>query len=244
MAVGVAWNGGDRGDDLVHRLDEAQRLATACGDVPTIARGLSLQADIASQRDGDFARATALLDQALDTWQSLDDGLNVLRMRYCIACVSFAAGRFQLACTQIDPVIEEARRLHAWGRLAQSLNVRGSSLKRLHAWADAKADLGESLRVAWCELALWNVAYALWNLPHALARTRQPEDAQRLAGFVSAFWVQGFGPLKPSMARELRLVRRLAQVQLSPQDAAGAFESGRRLALAQAVALALSAVST
>ncbi len=243
MAVGVAWNGGERGDRLLQRLDEAQALARACADVPTLARIFSLRADIASQRDADFDRAAALLDQALVTWQSLDDDLNVLRMRYCIACLSFAANRQALASAQIDPVIAEARRLHAWGRLAQSLNVRGSARKRLRLWGAARNDLAESLRVAWGELALWNVAYALWNLPHALARTQQPVAAQQVAGFIAKFWLEGFGPLKPTMVRELLRVRRLATVQLGSPSATAAFEAGQRLALAEAVALALAAAA-
>ncbi len=242
MDTAIAWQGGERGPLLLAQLHEAQTLAEACHDLPTLARIDSLHADIVCQRDANFALATQLFSRASKRWLDIGDLLSVLRMQYCLACVSFSSHRQHDACAQIDPVIAEARSLHAWGRLSQSLNVRGSARKKLRQWGAAKADLGESLRVAWNALSPWNVAYVFWNLPHALACSGQAQVAQQLSGFIEHHWSEHFGPLNPAFQKEIRRVRRVAGLRIDRATSQAAFDAGARLSPAAAVALALAAV--
>ena len=119
------------------------------------------------------------------------------------------------------------------------LNVRGNAQMGLRRWPEAAASLRESSRLAWETLALHELAHSLWNLPRALAHIEQPETALRLASFAAQFWETRFGQLSPADLHYLRLVQRLAACRLDRRRREQLGAEGRRLGLAEAVAMAL-----
>jgi hypothetical protein len=93
--------------------------------------------------------------------------------------------------------------------------------------------------VAWDSLALHELAYALWNLPRALAHVHEPERAVRVAAFAESFWQGRFGRLTTGDRRDMQRIRRLATVQIGARRVDALWAEGATLSLAEAVALAL-----
>jgi predicted ATPase len=242
MRTIVAWGSGERGPLLLDWLDQAQRSAQAAGDAAVQARVDGVRADVLAYRDGDIASAQALHARALAVWLAQGDALAVLRSRFSAAQVTFTANLHEEAIRQVGALAAEAERLQSWLVMAQCLNVRGACHIALRRWPEACRDIGSSLQVAARALDTWNTALALWTLLQPLAQAGQTAAAQQLAGFISGFWAQRFGPLFPAYQSYLRRTRRLAAVTIGQSAAAAAFATGQGLTLAQAVALAQAAV--
>lgn len=242
MRTIVAWGSGERGPQLLAWLDEAQHDALAGGDVALQARVDGVRADVLAYRDHDIARAEQLHARALAVWRAHGDELAILRSRFSAGQVAFMAKRFDETGQLMGLLAADAQRLHSGLIRAQCLNVRGACHIGLRRWADASRDIGESLQVAAQALDHWNAALAIWTLLQPLAHAGQPEAAQRLAGFISEFWTQRFGPLFPAYQSHLRRCRRLATVTVGRQAATAAFAAGQVMTLAEAVALAQAAV--
>jgi tetratricopeptide (TPR) repeat protein len=199
----------------------------------------ALRAFLTNRNQRDHARATALHEQALALWRAGGNRHAVASGLYNLAVVDYAADRHEAALEGLRPVLAQARADQDWRRTSQSLNVIGGALAELHRWAEAAEAYGECIGVAWRSLAPHDLAYGLWNMPHALAHLRQPERAWRMMAFASHFWRTRFGPLDAESLRELQRVRRLCAVQLGPARLATLHDEGAAMSLAQAVALAL-----
>jgi tetratricopeptide (TPR) repeat protein len=231
---------GRAGASLLPLLDEAQALSEASGDAVSLALLAACRADIVRD-SGDLAQAEALQRSALATHEARGDRIGVLRCRYSLALLAHRRRDHRLMLAEINPVVDEARKLQIWVRLAASLNVRAEALKQLRRWPDAADDLRSALQVAWQALAVFEAAYVLSSLPYLMVRTGQAERGMVLAGFFGAHWQQRFGPLLAGSAhKELARVQRLARRVLGAAACSEALAAGARLSGADAVALALS----
>ncbi|MEO6276462.1 NB-ARC domain-containing protein [Roseateles sp.] len=239
MATQAAVNAGERSRALLAQLDEAQAISEGLGDVVTQARIASCRADVV--RVDDLAQAEALQRGALAVWEAYGDRIGVMRVRYNLAILAYRARNYEAMRAEIEPVIDEARRLQAWMRLSASLNVHGGALMGLRRWAEAAADTAASLRMAWQLLAPLEMAAAMSNLPYLLLRSGKPEEAVQMAGFFSVYWPARFGPLWAEDEAELRRVQRIARRVLGAARSRACFEQGKSLTPAQGVALALAA---
>ncbi len=226
------------GPSLLPLLDEAQALSEGAGDATALAVIKACRADIV--RDGgDLAQAEALQRSALSTHEAQGDRIGAMRCRYSLALLDHRRRDFVRMLADIDPVVDEARRLQTWVRLAASLNVRAEAHRRLRRWQAAADDLRAGLRVAWDSLAAIEAAYTMSNLAYAVLRTGHPALAMTLAGFFSAHWQHRFGPLlADGTRRELAHVQRLCRHALGEAACAEALAAGARLSAAEAVALA------
>ena len=222
-------------------LDEAQPLADACGDPGLRASLLALRAFIANVAERDLARAEALHAQALALWEHAGDTIAANNGRYNLAVCAMRARRHGEVLERLAGVADQARAQHDWRLLSQAWNVEGEAHWGLRDWRAAADAYRRSAELAWSVLAAQPLAYALWNLPHALARLREPERAARVGAAAERFWVAQIGPLDASDQRELRLLRRLVAVQIGRARADAAWRAGAALGTAEAVALALQA---
>jgi predicted ATPase len=220
-------------------LDEAEPLAAQLGEPGLRASLLALRAFITNIAQRDLARAEALHAQALALWEEAGDAISANNGRYNLAVCALRARRFAQVLAQLDLVAAEATALHDWRLLSQAHNVAGEAHWGLRQWAAAAAAYRRSVELAWSTLAQQPLAYALWNLPHALARQRDPERAARLGAAAERFWVAQIGPLDAADQRQLRLLRRLVAVQIGPARTEAAWRAGAALGAAAAVALAL-----
>jgi predicted ATPase len=221
-------------------IDEGERLAVQAGDLELEASFCALRAFIANH-ERDSVTGEALHARALAMWERLGNRHAVNSGRYNLAVSAQIAGRQHEALDRLAQLEPDARALHDWRRLSQTLNVRGNAQSELHCWADAVVAFRECIRVAWDCMALHELAYGLWNLPRALAHVRDAERAVELAAFVARFWETRFGALSPSDRHDLRRLRRLALCQIDARRQDALWERGQRLPLAEAVALALRA---
>lgn len=219
-------------------LDAAEALAAASADLDLQAGVQTLRANLANGRR-DYAVAEALHEKALALWERQGNQHAIHSGRYSLAVCAQNAGRNAQALERLDGIESSARLLHDWRRVSQMLNVRGNAQMGLRRWAEAAASLRESSRLAWETLALHELAHSLWNLPRALAHIEQPEAALRLASFAAQFWETRFGQLSRADLRYLRLVQRLAACRLARRRCEQLWAEGRRLGLAEAVAMAL-----
>lgn len=236
----VRWRSSRSADGLAPLIDEALRLAQAQADLDLQASLLALQAFIANV-GRDVTRGEALHGQALALWERIGHPQQINSGRYNLAVSEQAAGRHAQALARLDALIGGARALQDWRRLGQSLNVRGLALAAQRRWAEAAASYRECIVLGWDCMSPHELAYALWNLPRALAHSRQPGDAERavqLGAFIARYWPEHFGPLGRGDRHDLRRLRRLARCQLDAARLGALWAAGERLSLAAAVQLA------
>jgi hypothetical protein len=220
-------------------LDEAEPLAESVGEPGLRASLHALRAFIANIAQRDLARAEALHMQALALWEAAGDAISANNGRYNLAVCALRARRFEQVLERLEHVAAQASAMHDWRLLSQAHNVAGEAHWGLRQWDAAAAAYRRSVELAWSTLAQQPLAYALWNLPHALARQRDAERAARLGAAAERFWVAQVGPLDAADQRQLRLLRRLVAVQIGPARTEAAWRAGAALGAAEAVALAL-----
>ncbi len=238
-AASVEWRTLRQAAGPLAWLDEAGPLAAASGDAGLRASLLALRAFIANIAERDLARAEQLHAQALALWEQAGDAIAANNGRYNLAVCALRARRHAQVLEQLDEVVAQAHAQHDWRLLSQAHNVAGEAHWGLRQWAEAAAAYQRSVELAWSALAQQPLAYALWNLPHALARQREPERAARLGAAAERFWIAQIGPLDAADQRQLRLLRRLVAVQVGPARTEAAWRAGGRLGAADTVALAL-----
>jgi len=235
----VLWRSTRDASRVEPLLVQAEGLLQEHPDDDLRASLFALRAFLANRNQRDHALATALHEQALALWRASGNRHAVASGLYNLGVVEYAADRYEAALARLRPVLEQARADEDWRRTSQSLNVIGGALDELRRWPEAADAFRECVEVAWRTLAPHDLAYGLWNMPHALARLREPDRAWRMMSFASHFWRTRFGALDPDSLRELRWVRRLCAVQLGAVRLATLQAEGEALSLAQAVALAL-----
>ncbi|MFN0186873.1 MAG: ATP-binding protein [Aquabacterium sp.] len=221
------------------QLHEALDLARGAG-------ALSLQASILTtlgalaRKAGRRADAVALQQQALAAWTEAGDAAGCLTgMGNLVLALAEDPQRREEARLLARRMLDGTRAAQDWGRHASGCINLGEVLCGQRRWAEAAQAYREALALGWRTLDMLPLAYALWNLPHALAHQRRPRDALQLAAFAGRFWHQHVAPLNASDLRDLARVRRLARVQLTAARARQHWAEGEALGLADAVQLAL-----
>ncbi len=235
----VRWRSLRCAADVEPLLDEAQDLLGKGDDLELRASLLALRAFVTNAHHRDHVKGERLHALALALWERLGNQHAIDSGRYNLAVCAQNTNRNSEALQRIEPIIASARALHDWRRLNQSLNVRGNAHSGLRDWPRALADYQECIRLAWADMASFDLAFGLWNLPRALLHLRQPEPALRLAGCAVAFWQTRFGELSAADQRYLQRVRRLAACLLEAARIEALWREGHEMSLAPAVSLAL-----
>lgn len=235
----VRWRSRRRAADVEPLLDEAQALLGEDADLELRASLLALRAFVTNGHHRDHVKGEYLHAQALALWERQGNQHAIDSGRYNLAVCAQNLNRNTEVLHRIEPIIASARALNDWRRLSQSLNVRGNAHSGLHDWAKAFTDYQECIRIAWSNMASFDLAFGLWNLPRALLHLRRPEPALRLAAFAQAFWRNRFGDLSAADQRYLQRVRRLAARQLDAARIDALWREGQEMALVPAVGLAL-----
>lgn len=248
-AARIRWRSRNGVHLVLPMLDEAQRLL---GPPPDPAAGaepdelelhaaiLALRAFVVIREQRRHDAGEQLHGFALRLWEGTGNQHAINSGRYNLAVCAQNAHRNAEALQRLTPVIDSARALGDWRRLAHALNVRGNALGGLRRWDGAAADHRECVRIAWRGMSHYDLAYGLWNLPRALLHLRRPQQAVPLFAFAERHWRRNFGELNEEDHLDLRRIRRLAARQLPPRQARVLEEQGAALTLAEAVALALA----
>ena len=234
----VRWRTRRRADEVEPLLDQA--LAEASSDLGLRASLLALRAFVSSVHQKDPALGERLHGQALALWEQFGNRHAIDSGRYNLAVAAQNAGRHADCLRQLAPIVASARELQDWRRLSQCLNVSGNAHSGLRAWAQAIDDYQECVRIAWRNLASYDLSHGLWNLPRALAHRRQPQRAILLVAYAAHFWRSRFGELNAQDQRYLLRVRRLAARQIDVAQIDALWRQGETLSLQQALALALA----
>lgn len=227
-----------RDDAVAGWLDEALAIAQAAGDLPLQASVLAMQGALVRPRDPEAA--AALQRRAIAAWQAAGDGhgVNVGRHNLVIALTARPQTRSE-ALREAEQVCRDLQAIGDWATLAAAQDLRGEALSWLRRWDEAVAAYRQCIAVADEALEMLPLAYALWNLPGALAHRREPVAAGRLMGFAARFWAERFGALTATDRHDLRRVQRLVAVQVGAARAQALHAEGEAMALSDAVRLAL-----
>ena len=236
----VRWRSRRRADEVEPLLDEVMALIGPDAEPDLRAGVTALRAFVTNSHHRDRVAGERLHAQALALWEHLGNRHAINSGRYNMAVCAQHDGRNADALARVEPIIADARELHDWRRLSQALNVRGNAHVDQRQWAAGVADYQDCIRTAWEQVAAFDLAHGLWNLPRPLAHLHQPERAARLMAFARHFWQARFGDLDADDHLELRRVRRLLARQIDAATLARCAAEGQRLVLAQAVALALA----
>lgn len=239
-AVGVARYYTDVEDRTVAGLfDEAAALARRCGDGPALAQALQCQMVLATNQQGDFERAAALLDEVVLLWQRAGQP-RMVRARLMERAVNWgASGRSSEALELLTECERSACRDRHWVIMGGAPYQLGRVLITLRRWNDATAALRRALRVSWQRQSTFYLGLTLLVLPAAMAATGRAEAAARLQGFALAHWARQYGPLNRIVAREVKATRRLLALQLGAARVRALQALGQAMSPADAVALAL-----
>jgi tetratricopeptide (TPR) repeat protein len=233
------WRTLRRADRTEACLDEAQAHADRCGDPGLQASLLALRGFVTNVARRDLAQAEALHGAALALWERAGDGVAANNGRYNLAVCAMRARRFDEALQRLQDVAEHARAQHDWRLLSQVSNVVGEARSGRRQWREAAAAYRHSLELAWNLLASQPLAYALWNLPHALVRLREADRAAQLGAAAARYWTAHVGPLDASDLRQLELLRRQAATLVGTATVRAAWRAGESMGTDDAVALAL-----
>lgn len=220
-------------------LDEAQPHADRCGDAGLQASLLALRGFVTNIARRDLAQAQALHGEALALWERAGDGVAANNGRYNLAVCAMRARRFDEALERLQDVADHARAQHDWRLLSQVSNVVGEACSGQRRWREAASAYRHSLELAWNLLASQPLAYALWNLPHALVRLHETERAAMLGAAAARYWTAHVGPLDAGDRRQLELLQRQAARLIGAGAVRAAWRAGESLGTADAVALAL-----
>jgi tetratricopeptide (TPR) repeat protein len=236
----VRWRSRRQVDTVEPLLDEADRLLQGLAGPPELkAMAHAQRAFVTSRLHRDHAAAQTLHEQALAGWQASGNQHAINSGLYNLAVCAQDAGHHRVAIEQLDRVVASVHALDDRRRLSQALNVRGNALSELRQWPAAVSAFRDSLREAWGAMAPYEIAFALWNMPRALAHVREPRLALQLAAFAERFWTTRFGALTPADHIDLRRVQRLCARQLDAAARRAEWLAGQQLELAAAVELAL-----
>jgi hypothetical protein len=238
--LALHWRACEDQPRLRRHLDRALAEATA-GALSLRAQLLQVVAGVAEFHEHDADRAERALQQALAAAEASG---NVHLQQSCrLRLATWQARRHHLALALegLDAVARQAQALGDWEVLSSVHNSRGNLLLRLRRPADAAASLREAVRQAWAVRSGVDLAYALWNLPRALAHLPgQAVPALQLLAFAAAWWDRHFGRLTAAERRYVRRVRRLAAAQGQPDRARRLWATAESWTLDEAVAQALA----
>lgn len=233
--VQVVADGERRYEGLDSCLHEALNLAA--GHPELLARATSLQGTLAARAAHDPIAAEALFDRAAHHWIIAGRVREARLLRYDRAISLREAGRLAEALEQAEQCERECLAIGEHARRVAAINLQGVVLAMQRRWRDAVVSYGRCAREAWTHHQHYWLAFALWNHGRNLARLRLPAEAARLMAFSASHWTRNFDTLDASDLRYLRLVRRLVRAQLGRAAADRAWEEGKALTLAEAVAL-------
>jgi predicted ATPase len=210
----VEWVWTRDGARLLEPAREAVRLAAVAGSRETEARALLVVAAITLWHRHLASEAEALYVQAAGVFAEVGNPLGVLQTWHGrMACLQ-AMGRHDAA---IRVALANEPRAEAMGHVeAQILfwNLLALSYEKTRRYADALDACRREARLAIRQHKVYNIAYALWNQCHYLARLRRPDEAALLIAFSQKYWVDQFGPLQAADERGVEKIRRLVCVQI------------------------------
>ncbi|MBQ0960988.1 hypothetical protein KAK06_18680 [Ideonella sp. 4Y11] len=236
----IDWRDCEDPPRLRRHLDRA--LAAMPLDAPALCSLLrQLDGAVAEVHGHDPARGGQRLQDALAAAQASGNAYLQLACRYRLASWLARRGHAVEAMAGLDEAARQSEALGDRETLSSVFNTRGNLQLRLRRPAEAAASLREAVRQAWEVRSGLDLAYALWNLPRALARLPgQAVLALQLLAFAAAWWDRHYGRLTAAERRFVRRVRRLASAQGEPGQARWLWASAESWTLDEAVARALA----
>ena len=174
--LAVRWHGTPDAQGLRPAFDEALATAQAAQDDGLLARLWQINASISRLLAKDTAQAETHLARALAHAERTANRHLMDAIHYSLAGLHYRQGRITQALSGLAQVAASAHERGDWEGLSAALYSQGNALSKARRWPDAVAAFRDSVRVAWQCMSSQELAYALWNMPLALARTGEPEQ--------------------------------------------------------------------
>ena len=218
---------------------ESLALRRALGDTPGVATLLN-NLGIIARFQRDLSGARQMNEESLALFREMGDRWAVGQLLNNQACVASDQGDYAEARLLLGESLIIRRQLGDRAGLALSLNTLADVVLDEGAFADARPLLDESLGINRELGDQTAIAYLIEDYGGLAAAEVRPEKALQLAGFAAALRESIGAPLPPSeQARVDRMITPARQA-LSESAVTTAWETGRSMALEQAIELALS----
>ena len=219
--------------------EESLAIRRALGDTPGVATLLN-NLGIIARFQRDLVGARQMNEESLALFREMGDRWAVGQLLNNQACVASDQGDYAEARKLLQESLLIRRQLGDRAGLALSLNTLADVVLDEGEFADARPLLDESLGISRDLGDQTAIAYLIEDYAGLAAAETKPEKALRLAGFADALRTSIGAPLPPSeQARVDRMIAPARQA-LPESKVTDEWETGRSLAMEQAIELALS----
>ena len=236
---GLAWWRGDF-PDAIKNYDECLEQRRAQGDRASIAEAaynLAFPLGGFAQDVADIPRSKALIEEALNLWQSIPDELGVAKAKWLKGTILWSSRDFSEAKLILDEALPVFRRLNETFMLGWSLYDLGLLAVFEHESQPARERLSEALRIFSDSADISGFTLVLDAFAALAAEEGDPQRAATLSGAVATLERQSGTGLNPS--NRIIVGFDPAPLRTSP-DTSAAWAAGERMSGEEAVAYALS----
>jgi class 3 adenylate cyclase/Tfp pilus assembly protein PilF len=218
---------------------ESLALRRELGDTPGVATLLN-NLGIIARFQSDLTRARQMNEESLALFREMGDRWAVGQLLNNQACVASDQGEYAEARSLLQESLLIRRQLGDKAGLALSLNTLADVVLDEGAFSDARPLLDESIVISRELGDQTAIAYLIEDYGGLAAAEAQPQKALQLAGFAAALRELIGAPLPPSEQARVDRMIAPARTALPEPAATAAWETGRSMALEQAIELALS----
>jgi predicted ATPase/DNA-binding CsgD family transcriptional regulator len=230
------------GDDehAVEALSQSVAIFRQVGDTHLTATAL-WRLGMAQEDQGDYTQATAVLEESLALFESLDDGLLAAAVRQALGVVYYEQNDLGQASTLFADALREFRTYDQPWLMGYALASLGKIARAQGEYAEAAALYAESLTLRWERVGdKVGIAGSLRGLASIAAHIGAYARAARLYGAAEAVR-EAIGAPVPRHHPPSEEAIAKARADLGEAVFAAAWNEGRGLTLADAVAEALTA---
>ena len=236
----LAWRTADYVASKAYSED-ALALFESCGDRWGTAMVVHHLGHIADDLDHDVERAIALLSDSLEQFAAIGDDWGVAYSRRCLA---YMTAENQRDYDRASPLFEAAaatfREIGDRWNLGVTLHLLADNFRERGEWAAALSIYQESLANHWEERDVLGVADALLRLAQIQAALGETEMAVRFFGCAEAQHERAGVRIREPIRAGYEQAIDAARAALGSQRFAAAWQSGRSLAIEDAVGVALA----
>jgi non-specific serine/threonine protein kinase len=241
LASFMTFDLGDQPATVAH-VEDAIALAEASGD-PFILGQAHYNASLAWNEIGETMRAAASRDKALSLFREHGTPFWVATALAEVGKSRLLRGDVADAVPMLDEALAILRRLGSSWNLTATLGARGHAALLLGNPILAANIFAESIVIAEQMDDVRHILGAVAGLAGVALALGQPERAARLLGAVAAM-KETSGIRRPSLAPHSERITRQTQGQLTEPEFTVAWDEGRALRFAEAIADALTLASS
>ena len=220
--------------------NEAREYFRRCGDRWGEAMVVHHLGHIADDLEHDTERSLALLAASLEQFRAIGDRWGVAFSQRCLGRTWGEAARdYERATALLQPAVMTFREVGDQWNIGVTLHMLGDIALAQANWPEATAAYQESITHHWTQRDPLGVADALLRLAQILVALQNLELATRFFGCAEAQHQQAGVVVYEPVRRGYERAVAAAQATLGAERFAALWDEGRRLALPEAIDLAL-----